>query len=72
MADAEAIPKIRGAVYQKHDNIKIIQADKAVKDNQPIKKGFGFLIQYENDHWYICCQYQSTSDKLCQPQQQQH
>ena len=58
MADAKAIPKVR-EVDQKHDDIKIIQAEKAVKDYQPIKKGSEFLIQDEHDHWYICPQYNS-------------
>ena len=64
-------PKSR-EVDQKHYDIKIIQAEKAVKDDQPIKKGSRFLIQDEHDHWHICPQYQSTCNKLSQPQQQQH
>ena len=71
MADAKAIPNV-WEVDQKHDNIKIVQAEKAVKDDQPIKKGSRSLIHDENDHWYICHKNQSTCDKLSQPQHQQH
>ena len=71
MADAEANIIIR-VVKKENDNMQVTQTEEAVKDNQPIKKGSGSLIHDENDHWYICPQYQSTCDKLCQPQHQQH
>ena len=51
--------------------MQVKQAEDAVKDNHPIKKGFGILIHDETNHWYICPQYQSTCDELCQPHQQQ-
>ena len=54
------------------DGVQITQAEEAVKDNHPIEKCFVFLFHDENDHWHICPQYQSTCNKLSQPQQQQH
>ena len=77
MAHAEAKAEVEvniivRNVSEDHDNFQVNQAEEAIEDNHPIKKGFGSLIHGENDHWHICPQYQSTCEKLFQPQHQQH
>ena len=55
------------------EDMEVTQTEEAVKDNQPIKKGFGALIQGKNDHGYICPQYKSTCKYLSQPKsKEQH
>ena len=59
MKHTEANIIIRQADEDDKD-VEVTQTEEAVKDDQPIKKGFGALIQGKNDHGYICPQYKST------------
>ena len=58
---------IRRQTDKDNEDMEVSQTEEAVKDNQPIKKGFGSLIYGENDHWYIRPQYKSTCKYLSQP-----
>ena len=68
MIGAEVMDNIIGQEDQDWD---VTQAQKAVIDNQPVKKCFCSLTHDELDHGSICPDYQGTGQPLHQPHQHQ-
>ena len=58
MEDAKSNPIVR-KTNGEYDGMEVSKTEDAVKDNQTVKKCLGFLSHDENDHWYICPQYNS-------------